>query len=371
MEERYVSITEISKNTNISAPNIRRRAKKEQWKTKEESKIKGKRILFLFDSLPEDIKDLLNKTEETREAVEKTKESEAKETEEIKTNEEIKEQTNETVESNNEEGEIREKEISEVIKKLESKSVILMGKSGIGKTYILEKAVRILSIDNIVIHFNEPMTAKTLLLNITIAAEVPFGKSKEDAIGNLKGYNGKRIILSIDQLERMTPSAIEILDSLLINFKWFRFLGAGHLGNKKRYNSTWLKATGYILKPVGRKEIAMIIDKLWPEGDKGSKKTIVDEARGIPGNAQRMSVEARQGIMPEEEQKYLDATPVIMILATIGVAARIIGYGYDSTQAYIMGGIMATVFTGAFWIYRGYVSGWWGTKFNKKDKDKY
>lgn len=356
MEEKYVSTTEILKATRISASNISRRSKKEQWKTKEGSS-KGKTTLFLFDSLPEDIKSLfkLEITESKPIPIEKP-------AQDSKEQDKDKDQK----QSDNDEKEIRKKEISEIIKKIEAKSIIVMGKVGIGKTYVLERAAQILAKESIVIHFKEPPTAKTVLLNITIAAEVQFGKSKEDAIENLKSHKGKNIVLCIDQLERMTPSTIEVLDSLLTNFNWFRFMGAGHLGNKKRYNSTWMKATGYMLKPLSRQDSVKLIDKLWPDGDGTSKKIIVDESKGIPGNIQRIAIEARQGIMPHEEQRYIDFTPMIMIIATLGLAIRVIGYGYSSTDTYIMGGVIATVFTGGFWIYRGYVSGWWGTKNQKK-----
>jgi len=82
----------------------------------------------------------------------------------------------------------------------------------------------------------------------------------------------------------------------------------------------------------------------------------------------RMAKEARQGIMPQEEQRYLDATPIILIIATIGLAIRVIGYGYQSTENYIMGGVIGTIFWGLFWIYRGYIQGWWGSRKPKYSK---
>ena len=132
--------------------------------------------------------------------------------------------------------------------------------------------------------FKEPPTAKTILLNVLLAAGLDYGKSKESSIEQLSEYHGDHIILCIDQLEKITPSAVSVLDSLMTKFTWFRFIGAGHLGGKKRYNATWMKAHAHFLKPLSRNESMEIIDHLWPEGYKGLKKTIIDESRGIPGN---------------------------------------------------------------------------------------
>jgi energy-coupling factor transporter ATP-binding protein EcfA2 len=248
-----------------------------------------------------------------------------------------------------------------MMKKIGANSLIIMGKSGIGKTYLLKLLARELSKTCKVIHFDEPPTAKTILLNLLIAADSKSGSNSDESIRNLEGYQGERIILCIDKLENMTPSAIQVIDRLF-GFSWFRFIGAGHLWSKRRFNSTWKKAKGMMLHYLSRHEATRLLDYHWKEGDSRSKRTIIDEARGIPGQIVRMASEAKQGIMPKSEQKYLDATPFVLVIATIGLAVRVIGYGYQSTETYIMGGIIASVFWGLFWIYRGYVAGWWGTK---------
>ncbi|MFN3481292.1 MAG: hypothetical protein ACK415_13035, partial [Thermodesulfovibrionales bacterium] len=188
-------------------------------------------------------------------------------------------------------------------------------------------------------------------------------ETKQEMLDTLRDYRGDRIILAIDRLEEMTPSAIEVLGTLM-EFSWFRFLGAGHLGRKKKYNSVWMKAKGIFLKPLSRQESRELIEAIWPEGDSSSKRIIIDRSRGIPKEIVKMASEAKQGIMPEEEERFFDFTPVILVIATIGLAVRVIGYGYQSAESYIIGGIIAAVFWGIFWIYRGYVAGWWGSKSN-------
>ena len=383
MQEKTVSTTEIIRATGKSRAGILKRANKEQWETISDTKGKKK---FILERLPEDIKEaLLN-----------YKDQGPQKTPEFKATENGPEQDDATTESMSEEirqkpseeqpsspgpsipqevpmriplSEQKEKEVKELLARAEKKSILLLGKNGSGKTYTLELLAEELSKKYKVVHFKETPTAKTILLNISIACEIKPGDSKEDTYRSLEQYRGEKIVLCIDQLENITPSSVAVIDKLISDYTWFRFIGAGHLGGKKKHNATWMKAQAHFLRSISRHDSMKLIDQIWPGGDMTHKKIIVDESRGIPGNIVKMAKEARQGIMPQEEQRYLDATPIILIIATVGLAIRVIGYGYQSTETYIMGGVIGTVFWGLFWIYRGYIQGWWGSrkpKFSKK-----
>lgn len=337
---RKVSVSDIidaltQKGVVITRITLLRRAKREGWLKHAE---RGKRVLFSVEELPPDLRVLFeeDKDKDCQEAIPSEPQQEIP----------------------------PRKEVTSIIDSLKQKSIIIMGKVGIGKSHTLEEVVKTLSRDSKVIFFKEPPTAKTVLLNLCLAVKIESGKTKEETIEKLKGLKHQEqgmIYLAIDQLEKVTPSVIQVLDSLM-TISWFRFIGAGHLGSKKRYNSTWLKAKGYILRPLSRAESRALVDKLWPEGDHASKSLVVNEAKGIPGEIVRMITEAKLGLPLVEQQRYFDFTPVILVVATIGLAVRVIGYGYSSMEAYIVGGVLAAVFWGVFWIYRGYVAGWWGTK---------
>jgi energy-coupling factor transporter ATP-binding protein EcfA2 len=374
LHEKTVTTTEIAKATGKDKSTILRRAVKENWEATIHEK--GKRKKFVLDKLPEDIKASLSAYQENQTQKKKEISPEPIETKEEKapgdndidtTPKEIPQDTIAEPPKALELSETKQKELAELICKVEKKSILLLGKNGIGKTYTLELLARNLSPKYKVIHFAETPTAKTILLNISIATGIKSGASKEDSFKNLGQYEGPVIILCIDQLENITPSSVAVLNKLF-SFPWFRFIGAGHLGGKKKHNSTWMKAQAHFLKTTSRNESMKLIDQIWLDGDISHKKIIVDEARGIPGNIVRMAKEARQGIMPQEEQKYLDATPIILIIATIGLALRVIGYGYASTEKYIMGGVIGSIFWGLFWIYRGYIQGWWGSRKPKYSK---
>jgi DNA replication protein DnaC len=370
LQEKTVTTTEIAKATGKDKSTILRRAVKENWE--ETIHEKGKRKKFVLDKLPEDVKASLSayreqqtqKEEEISGEPIENKEEKASENNDIdNTPKEITPSPPKPLELS----ETKQKELAELISKVEGKSILLLGKNGIGKTYTLELLARNLSPQYKVIHFAETPTAKTILLNIAIATGIKSGDTKEDTFKNLEQYQGTFIILCIDQLENITPSSVAVLDKLY-SFPWFRFIGAGHLGGKKKHNPTWMKAQAYFLKTISRNDSMKLIDQIWPDGDMSHKKIIVDESRGIPGNVVRKAKEAKQGIMPQEEQKYLDATPVILVIATIGLAMRVIGYGYASTEKYIMGGVIGSIFWGLFWIYRGYVAGWWGSRKQQYSK---
>lgn len=334
----YIPASQIAELTGKHRSSILRRAKREGWSEKKE----GKRILLRVSDLPDDIRNLI--TTDKIEEIDNTSEDTSKNTEEP---------ANEKPQ--------QDKKIAQLLKELDKKSIILMGKQGIGKSYTIRRLLTALADENI-LFFTEPPTAKTILLNIAMATgQESKDETKKDLMDRIKDYRGDRIILAIDRLENITPSAIEVLGSLM-ELPWFRFIGAGHLGKKKRYNSVWMKAKGVFIKPLSRQESKKLVDSIWPEGDSTHKRIIVDRARGIPGEIVKMATDAKQGIMPEETERYFDFTPVILVIATIGLAVRVIGYGYQSAESYIIGGIIAAVFWGIFWIYRGYVGGWFGTE---------
>jgi len=345
-----VTIKEIAEKTGKSKSSILRRSQKEQWKSE---RLKNKTVFRLKD-LPEDIQKSFSMREDTEDT--------SKETTEL--TEEAQQQT-ETPETETKERPEESKQfINKLITELDKKSIILLGKQGIGKTYTLNKLAVELAKDNKIVHFTEPPTAKTILLNMAIATEINLKDTKADTLQALSGYKGNRVYIAIDRLEAITPSAAEVIGSLM-EFNWFRFIGAGHLGGKKKFNHVWMKAKGIFIKPLTRYESGKLVEEIWKEADKTSKRIIIDKARGIPGQIVKMALEGKQGIPPQETEKYLDFTPVILVIATIGLAIRVIGYGYSSAESYIIGGIIAAVFWGLFWIYRGYVAGWFGAEKNK------
>lgn len=323
-----ITAAKLAELTGKHKSSIIRRAKKEGWQNE---KFKNK-VLYKIDSLPEDIKATINKQHAETD---------------------IQHQSVSPAQN------IDERE-QRIIEELEKRSVILMGKHGIGKSYTIKKVIQNLT-DKKVIFFTEPPTAKTILLNLKMATGVQAEDTKQDMVEALRGYRGSTVILAIDGIENLTPSAIEVL-GFLMEQTWFRFLGAGHLGRKKKYNHVWLKAKGIFLKPLTRAQSKNLVQEVWSEADKHSLRIIVDKARGNPREIIRLATEARQGILPEDDERFFDFTPVILIIATIGLAIRVIGYGYQSAESYIIGGIIAAVFWGIFWIYRGYVAGWWGSK---------
>jgi hypothetical protein len=302
-----VTIAEIAKRANKDRSSVLRRCKREGWIAEKEKN----RLVFSLENLPEDIRQLFMEQERRDPAYTK-------------------------------------------------RSIILLGKQGIGKTYTLQKLVAELSKSSPVIAFTEPPTAKTILLNLAMQAGIKED-TKEKLFEALRSYSGKTIYLAIDSLEYITPSAIEVLGQLM-DFKWFRFIGAGHLGGKKKFNHVWMKAKAIFIKGLSRQEANNLITSVWPEADQNSRRIILDTAKGVPAMVLKMAMEGKQGILPEETARYFDFTPVILVIATIGLAVRILGYGYQSAESYIIGGIIAAVFWGLFWIYRGYVAGWWGTK---------
>jgi hypothetical protein len=374
---KTVSIADIAYALGKHRSTVSKRAKDEKWQFAADPNSKLNRKLFLFDKLPDDVQKALG--ESLNEQGDRT-EQQVEETVQQDTTEEVPPNTpQEEIPCNSEQPidqpaprffltASKQKELDLLLNKAKDRNIVILGKSGIGKTYLLDILAQKLSPEYKVILFKEPPTAKTILLNVLLAAGLEYGKSKESSIDQLSEYQGNHIIVCIDQLEKITPSAVSVLDSLMTKFTWFRFIGAGHLGGKKRYNATWMKAHAHFLKPLSRNESLELIDHVWPEGDRSLKKTIIDESRGIPGNISRMAKEAKQGIMPHEEEKYLDGTPFILIIATLGLTIRVIGYGYQSTESYIIGGVIGSVFWGVFWIYRGYVAGWWGSKYKNQKR---
>ena len=266
---------------------------------------------------------------------------------------------------------LRKREIDHIAERIMLKSIIILGQAGSGKTHTLEKVVSHLKSFATLVHFTEPPTAKTLLLNMALTANLKpsGGATKEDLLALLDDYQGTHIFLAIDQLERMTPQTIDVLDRLLSVYPWFRFLGAGHLGFKKKHNPTWFKCHAYRLQHIGREQSMNLINHVWPDGDQASKKTIINTCRGNPGQIIKIATDAKNGVMPQEQQRYMDFTPIVIIIATIGAAFRVIGYGYQSPEAMIVGGVVASVFMGLFWVFRGYQSGWFGTR-NHRRRDK-
>lgn len=261
---------------------------------------------------------------------------------------------------------MRDKDTKNIIDTLVNKNIVILGKIGIGKTHTLLEVIKTLPADNSII-FDEPTTAKVLLLTVIQKCQMKPKRTKEEMIAQIKEYNGDTIYICIDQIEKTTPSLIDTLDSLMSIDK-IRLVLVGHLGSKKKYNTTWLKCKGFILKELSTTESISLIETLWRNGTKEHKKIIAAQARGIPGKIITMIEEAKQGILPNEETKYFDFMPILLIIGTAGMALRIIGYGYASMEQYIIGGIIAALFWGSFWIYRGYVSGWFGGENNDKSQ---
>jgi len=374
---KTVSIADIAYALGKHRSTVSKRAKDEKWQFAADPNSKLNRKLFLFEKLPDDVHKAFSESlkEQASQSEQQAQESAPQDT----TGETLRNTPQEEIPREAEQpiGQpaprffltaSKQKELDVLLNKTKDRNIVILGKSGIGKTYFLDILAQKLSPEYKVILFKEPPTAKTMLLNVLLAAGLEYGKSKESSLEQLSEYHGDHIIVCIDQLEKITPSAVSVLDSLMTKFTWFRFIGAGHLGGKKRYNATWMKAHAHFLKPVSRNESMEFIDHLWPEGYRSFKKIIIDESRGIPGNISRMAKEAKQGIMPHEEEKYLDGTPFILIIATLGLTIRVIGYGYQSTESYIIGGVIGSVFWGVFWIYRGYVAGWWGSKYKNQKR---
>lgn len=332
-KKKSLTASEIADITGKKSPTVRKQARKENWK--HETHNNGKEKKYLVESLPENIKELVEKTDV----------------------EEIKAPKPEAYYQ-----ELRAKEIKEVLSTLSKKSVILMGKAGVGKTHTIKIINEKLRENHNVVFFPEPPTPKTMLLSL--APEKSEKCNKDELIQAVEQKN-KPVYLVIDHIEKLTPSAIQALDYLL-GIENFRFLGAGHLGGKKKFNSTWMKCKGIFIKPLCKSDAIKLINELWAE-EKPVKKVIAEKSKGIPRNIIQMTQDAKQGIDIADEVKYLDFTPIIIIISIFGASYRVIGWGYGDTETYILGGILAAVFMGFFWIYRGYVAGWWGTTTQKKE----
>lgn len=263
--------------------------------------------------------------------------------------------------------ELRQKEIDDIIAQLATKSIVILGKMGIGKTHTLMKVIEALP-QGKVSFFAEPPTAKTALISIVTlyALNVPKKTSKDDIITEISTQQDT-VYLCIDQIEKCTPSLIDALDSLM-NTQNVRLILSGHLGSKKKYNSTWMKAKATLLKELQITESMNLIEQLWKQGDKESKKIILEQSKGIPGKVIALISDATNGILPEGRDKYVDFMPILLIIGTVGLTIRIIGYGYGSMEQYIIGGIVAAIFWGGFWIYRGYISGWFGERMNQNQQ---
>ncbi len=261
--------------------------------------------------------------------------------------------------------ELREKEIATALEA--KKSLVILGKKGIGKSYLINKIRD--SIKNNIIFYNEPPTSKTILTDLAKIIGIESSKkTKDELIEIIKKKDENPIVVCIDEIEKSTPSLITVLDNLM-NTKHVKIIMAGHLGGKKKHNSTWLKAKAIFLKELGIQDSMKLIDTLWANGNTEQKKVIANAAQGIPEKIIALCEDAKNGIIQEEKEKIVDFTPILLIIGTIGLIIRVIGYGYASMEQYIIGGTIAAIFWGAFWIFRGYTTGWFGggTKDRKSD----
>lgn len=329
-KKKSITASEIAEITGKKNPTIRHQARKENWKHETHSNGKGKR--YLIESLPENIKELVEKTDVTPKPADYQG--------------------------------LRAKKIEEVLNTISKKSVILMGKAGVGKTHTLKAITEKLRENHDVVFFPEPPTTKTMLLSL--APEKSEKCNKDELLQAIEQKNKPKYLV-IDHIEKLTPSTIQALDYLL-GIENFRFLGAGHLGGKRKFNSTWMKCKGIFIKPLCKSDAIKLINELWAE-EKPVKKVIIEKSKGIPRNIIQMTQDAKQGIDITDEVKYFDFTPIIIIIAILGASYRVIGWGYGDTETYILGGVLASAFMGFFWIYRGYVAGWWGTTTRKKESN--
>lgn len=259
---------------------------------------------------------------------------------------------------------IRQNEIDEIKKIIATRNIIILGKTGVGKTFIMNELANTLPANETIV-FPEPPTAKTLLTAITGILKIKPKRTKDEIIEDIKNTQSNTIYVLIDTIEKTTPSIISTIDSLM-DMPHIRLILAGHLGKKKSYNSTWLKAKGYFLKELDTAQSIKLIETLWNKFAPEHKKLIAEKSNGNPRKIIAMIDEAKQGILPEETINYFDFMPILLIIGTVGLAIRVIGYGYSSMEQYIIGGIIAALFWGGFWIYRGYISGWFGGEHETK-----
>ena len=175
----------------------------------------------------------------------------------------------------------------------------------------------------------------------------------------VKQMKGRRYILLLDQLEAVTPAITATLNQLLSSAL---VIGAASK-LKEAHRKVWWAFDLIELPPLTREESLELLyqiiggepvenremfeNKVLTQAD-GNPHAVVEMARQA-GAEERVTPQFIRGLRHPAGVKYLDITPLLLLVGTCVVAARFFAMGIDNTDLYILAGI-----GGAFFIFFRY-----------------
>jgi ABC-type phosphate transport system ATPase subunit len=262
---------------------------------------------------------------------------------------------------------IRDKDFKKFYSLANRKNTIIIGKSRVGKTSLLQQYNK----GKDILYFPEPPTPNTLLNSITKDEKIQKLKIDEKIDYILK--QNETYTIAIDSLENMTTSLANVLIRLASENK-VKLLGAGH-SLKKKYSKLWMHTDTMHLKPLNYSESENFIEALGYKNDTKiftteNTEAIIRASDGLPGKLILLCEEAKTGKVPEIQRKELDLAPLMILIIAIGFTARAIGFGLTSMNVYIIGGIAGGLGIVTFYLFRGYQEGWWGSLTSKNPSQR-
>jgi hypothetical protein len=260
---------------------------------------------------------------------------------------------------------------------------LLTGDIGIGKTHLLKQVQSQLSH---VIYIESPSPPKSVLLEILYVLhanddleiagmEVEYLSRPElrKKINRLsirellltaqENLSGRNYILVLDHLERLTPSAEDIIATLM---ECATVVGAANK-RKPSLKKLWWRFEKIEVPPLTRKEskqlLWSIIDKDAIDDTQLFEKLVLNQASGNPLSIVELSQKARREenltadnirqLRHQAGTRYIDITPVFFIIGFFAVASRFVALGMNSTELYILAAVASSFFMGLrYFLYR-------------------
>ncbi|MFZ1059137.1 MAG: AAA family ATPase [Candidatus Rokuibacteriota bacterium] len=258
---------------------------------------------------------------------------------------------------------------------------LLVGKVGLGKSHLLRVLTRELP-RSIYLDQVRPLRLSLLDLcqalhtrrDLTLTApDAPW----PDALKKLQRLNirelteviarslhDKGYVLILDQLEGLTPTTAPTMERLLAEAL---VLGAASQ-LKPALQKVWWAFDRIDLQPLGRDEArellwaladpgqiadpAMFEAKVLAQAD-GNPYALVEMVRQVAGERQ-VGLQAIRDLHHGAGVRYLDITPVLLLLGAVIVAARFVALGLNDPDLYIIAGSLGAVFFVArYFLYRG------------------
>ena len=175
---------------------------------------------------------------------------------------------------------------------------------------------------------------------------------------------GKKYVLLLDQLEAVTPAITATLNQLL---SCALVIGAASK-LKENHRKVWWAFDLIELPPLTREESLELLYQIIGEEPVENREMFVNkvlaQADGNPYAVVEMAKQAgaEEMVTPQFIRdlrhpagvKYLDITPLLLLVGTCVVAARFLALGVDNTDLYVLAGVGGAFFVFfRYFIYRG------------------